>query len=361
MAIKNKLLALLRKSPGLKAKEIANFLNEERADINRSLYLHSDIFFKDADHKWSLLPTSDLRVELGDHRWLTAANFEDALIAYESPLDSVCATVTFVVAKDCRILLEALARLLALCNQLSIVGKHVILDFSDCKQTLSYLDRIGFFDHLFKKIEVLPSRPSKSKAEAYAGNNEGVVEFREIHPSVPNQDIPRLLGKSFVSCAGDNYSVAALTVLGELFSNVVEHSAATSNGFAGLQFYKRGNHIQAVISDSGIGIVGTLAPILQDKYPDVAKKIAASSLDPRVALLQEVFSAGGISQVNDEARGLGLKRSGELAQKFKAKISVRQENFELNVFHRLDRIYFSHRLNLAKISGTHICFNFQLD
>lgn len=361
MASHTRLQAILRKSPALKAKEIASVLRVDRAEVNRLLYLHSDLFSKDTEFRWSLVRESDLRIELGEHRWLTAANFEDALIASGSPLDSACSTVTFVVAKDCSILLEALARLLALCNQLSSAGKRVLLDFSDCQQTLSYLDRVGFFDHLLIKIEVLPHRPTRSKAADYSGNNDGVVEFREISPSAPNQDIPRLLGNSFVRSAGEKYSVAALTVLGELFSNVVEHSAAASKGFAGLQFYKRSNQIQTVISDSGVGIVGTLEPILQSKYPELAKKIAVSSLDPRVALLREVFSSGGISRVNDEARGLGLKRSGEFAKKFKAKISVRQDRFELTVFQHPDRVEFSYRLNLAKLSGTHICFNFPLD
>lgn len=257
-------------------------------------------------------------------------------------------------------MLEALARLLALCNQLADAGKQVSIDFTNAKPTLNYLNRIGFFDLLRAGIKILPKWPAASAAAVYDGNNEGVVELREIDHIEPNDEIPDLLRKSFVSCAGDQYSVAAFTVLSELFSNVQEHSAATTAGFAALQFYRATNHIQAVISDSGLGIVGTLTPILKDRYPEVAQRIAESSLEPGVALLQEVFSGGRISQVNESGRGLGLKRSGELANKFNAIISVRQEAFELKIKHVHQEIKFSHTLGLARIAGTHICFDFLL-
>jgi hypothetical protein len=356
-----KLQAHLRKHPGLKARTIAAQLNVDRSEVSSVLHAHKQLFIQDSEYQWSLKSEYELRIELGDHRWLAADDFEKALLATDSPLDSGCSKVIFVVAKKCSILLDAMARLLALCNQLATAGKHVTIDFSDSVQTLHYLDRIGFFDHLGKSIEVLPQRPTTSKAAAYVGNNDGVVELRAIDPSEPNQDIPTLLENSFVRCAGAQYSKAAFIVLSELFGNVQEHSAATTAGFAGLQFYKGGNHIQTVISDSGIGIVGTLAPILRERYQHVASKIEASNLDPRVGLLQEVFSDGGISQVNESGRGLGLKRSGDLAKKYKAKISVRQDTFELKIHHNEKGIQFSHTLNLARIAGTHICFDFLLD
>jgi hypothetical protein len=356
-----KIQAHLRKNPGLKAKTIATQLNEDRKQVNKVLHGHKQLFIQNEEFKWSLVLQEELRVELGSHRWLTADDFENALLSIDFPLDSVCHAITFIVAKDCKILLEAMARLLALCNQLADAGKQVAIDFSDCGQTLNYLDRIGFFDHLSGTIKVLPKRPVASKAATYEGKNDGVVELRAIDPLEPNQDIPELLRNSFVNCAGDCYSVAAFTVLSELFGNVQEHSAATTPGFAGLQFYKRGNHIQTVISDSGLGIVGTLSPVLKERYPKVARKIERSTFDPRVALLQEVFSEGGISQVEDDGRGLGLKRSGDLARKFKATISVRQETFELKVHHSPEGTRFSYILNLARIAGTHICFDFELD
>lgn len=353
--------AFLDKNPGVKAKFIAAHFKTERTDVNQVLYAHPEIFKQDSDYRWSLVSPAQLRIVLAGQPWLTAADFEAALAKATSPLDSNCSSVKFVLKKDCKILLEALARLLALCNQLSIAGKRVTLDFDDCRQTLSYLDRIGFFGHLERSVEVLPRRPKGVLAATYKGNNEGVVELRAIDAASPNQDIPNLLRDSFVTCAGDSYSVAAFTVLSELFGNVQEHSRATTTGFAGLQFYKGGNHIQTVISDNGLGIVGTLKGVVGERYPDIARRLAASRLHEGVALLQEVFSVGGISQVDEDGRGLGLKRSGDLAGKFKAKISVRQRDFELRIHHSQQGVSFSHSLNLARIEGTHICFDFTLD
>lgn len=353
--------AILEQKPGQKAKAIAAQLKTDRSEVNRVLHDHKDTFVQDpTEFTWSL---SELRVDLGKHCWLDAELFEDALLATGSPLESTTRRVTFVVGDDCKILLEALARLLAISNQLASNGKVVSIDFNTSRSTLSYLNRIGFIDLLRDNVKVLPKRPRVSAAAAYEGNNDAVVELREIDHVNPDDDIPSLLRNSFVSCAGDQYNVAAHTVITELFGNVTEHSEATSAGFGGLQYYAGGKrpHIQTVISDSGRGIVGTLMPILGDRYPAVAQRIAKSSIDSRVALLQEVFSKGGISQVDASGRGLGLMRSGQCAHKYNGLISVRQETFELKIEHVGEDVRFSHRLGLALIAGTHICFDFLLD
>lgn len=353
--------AILEQKPGQKAKVIAAQLRADRSEVNRILHDHKDIFVQDPESfTWSL---AELRVDLGNHCWLDAESFENALLAAGSPLDSTTRRVTFIVGDDCKILLEALARLLAISNQLEASGKVASIDFSTSQSTLTYLNRIGFIDLLRDDVKIVPIRPLVSAAATYEGKNDAVVELRAIDHVHPDDDIPSLLRNSFVSCAGNQYNVAAHTVISELFGNVTEHSGATSAGFAGLQYYAGGRrpHIQTVISDGGRGIVGTLMPILNHKYPEVAKKLAKSSLDPRVALLQKVFSEGGISQVNESGRGLGLKGSGEYAQKYNALISVRQETFELKVAHIGGQIQFSHRMDLARIAGTHICFDFLLD
>jgi hypothetical protein len=230
-------------------------------------------------------------VELKSKSWLTSREFEEALSSGTSVWDGAVSRIDFIVKDDCKILLEALARLLAICNQLSSEGKQINLDFEGAKSTLSYLDRIGFFNILDDSATVLPRRPAGRLAKAYWGNNGGVVELRPIATSLPSGDIPESLRKSFVECAGDDYDVAALTVLGELFDNVIEHAEAKTPGFAALQFYKRGNRIQTVISDNGRGIVGTLAPVLSIRYPELAQKVASANHEG-VALLKEVFSKG---------------------------------------------------------------------
>lgn len=355
----DRICAFLEKNPGTKARTIATHLSVDRAELNRLLHDHQDKFEQDANYQWSLVPTT-CRIEFGgSSRWLTSRAFDSALFNI-SPLASHHAAVTLVLKDERKPMLDFLARLLALCNQLTAAGKAVTLDFEGSKTTLSYLDRIGFFDVLAPSINVLPKRPSGELAKTHRGRNDGVIEFRLIAPKDPNREIPELLQHSFVSCAGDSYSQAAFTVLSELFGNVVEHSATSSPGFAGLQFYPKSEKIQVVISDNGQGIVGTLAPVVPVKYPEVARLMEAAS-HSGVALLEEVFSKGGLSQVDTDGRGIGLNRSGQLAEKFKAKILVRQSDFELCVYHDHNGIQFSHRLNLARLDGTHICFEFRLD
>jgi hypothetical protein len=358
-----KIQAVLKQSPGLKAKDVAVSIGLDKKDVNSFLYRNKEHFYRDDGFNWFLVDPSELRIDLRTQGWLTSKEFEDALLSGASPLDAAQASIRFVLAPDSKMMIEALARLLALCNQLVAQLKGVTLDFSQCPGTLSYLNRVGFFDHLLKAVTVLPKRPRSSLATKFSGNNDGVVELLKIEFDAPDDEIPNRLGQSFVRCAGDEqYAVGAFTVLAELFGNVKEHSRSELGGFAGLQFYKRSRHIQAVISDSGVGIVGTLKPVLPTKYASVHKKIEASKLDYGVALLQEVFSKGRLSQSSDTGRGLGLKRSGELACQFRATISVRQESFELSVFHERDgRIRFANRLNLARIRGTHICFDLKLD
>ena len=101
--------------------------------------------------------------------------------------------------------------------------------------------------------------------------------------------------------------------------------------------------------------------MIEQRYPKVAQKIAASKDHAGVALLKEVFSSGRISQVDAEGRGLGLRRSRDFAKKFRARISVRQRDFELRIHHSNDQVTFTHDTNLVRIDGTHICFDFMLD
>lgn len=356
-----KIRNFISQNPGLKARTIASRLDFERPTVNALLHANKDTFQQDESSCWSLVVPAELRVEFGGKTWLTAKDVERLLSKAGSPLDSSCQRVVFSLKEGSRMMLEALARLLALSNQLAHAGRTVVLDFAESRSTATYLDRLGFFDHLNDAIQVLPKRPKRGLSKQYRGNNDGLIEFRAIDPAQEESEIPQLLEQSFVACAGDSYSVAVMTILSELYSNVLEHSESSTPGFAGLQFYKATHHIQAVISDSGRGIVGTLGPVIEQRYPKVAQKIAASKDHIGVALLKEVFSSGRISQVAAEGRGLGLKRSREFAKKFRARISVRQRDFELRIHHSNDRVTFTHDTNLVRVEGTHICFDFMLD
>jgi hypothetical protein len=348
----------LTENPKSKAKTITSELRINKRELNRLLHDNKDMFEQDEDFKWSIIDMS-CSIEFGGATWLTVKHFEDAFSS-NSPLEMPHASVIFKLKDGCKPMLDFIGRLLAFCNQLVSAGKQVTLDFEGPKSALSYLDRVGFFDILNEKIVVLPNRPSGNRLRAYKGNNSGVIEFRLIDPIAPDSDTPKLLRQSFVSCAGTSYFQPAFTILAELYGNVIEHSKTPLPGFACLQFYPKARKIQTVISDNGLGIIGTLSAVVPQKYPHVARLIAAAE-HPGVALLTEVFKKGALSQVDADGRGIGLKLSGDVAERFKAKISVRQSDFELRVYYEPEGVRFSSRLNLPYLAGTHICFEFKLD
>ncbi|MGF6210378.1 hypothetical protein [Comamonas sp. 4034] len=357
----SQLLTFLGKHPGTKARDVAAFLGKDKSAVNQVLYKHSDKFSQGDDFGWSVIGHEELRIEFPEDSWLSTREFEDILSRHCTPWHDACKRVIFVFKKECRMLLDALARLLALSNQLDAAGKKVSLDFTACRSTLSYLDRMDFFEVLASNIAILPHRPRDRRGALYMGNNDGVIELRVIDPANPDNEIPRLLERSFVRCVDESYSTLALTVIGEPFKNVLDHSRSSLAGFAGLQAYKNRTRIQVVISDNGLGIVGTLQPILQSRYPKIASRIDKSKEHAGIALLKEVFSTGQISQVEDDDRGTGLKSSGDLAGKYSARIFVRQEDFELRIDHRPEGTRYTSRTNLVRINGTHISFDFKLD
>ena len=265
-----------------------------------------------------------------------------------------------MIPENCNILLDAAARFLALCNQLSNSGKSVTVDFNDCKSTLYYFNRIGFLGHLDENVVILPYRPSKSSAVKYKGCNDALVEFGSLNPDEADKQLINQLTNSFIKQSDSKFEAAASTVFSELIGNVSEHSETPIPGFAALQKYggKRA-HIQTVISDSGVGIAETLKPSLREHYPDIYKLYKAEGSD--IKLVIDVLTKGGISRFG-AGRGLGFKSSREQATKFEARLSVRQKNFSLNIEYidgKIDKI--SEQTNLQTIYGTHLCFDFFVD
>lgn len=115
--------------------------------------------------------------------------------------------------------------MLALSSQLSHAGKTVILDFTESRSTATYLDRLGFFDHLNRTIQVLPIRSRRGLSRQYRGNNDGLIEFRAIDPAQEESEIPLLLERSFCcvrrrqlfSCRDDHFVRVVLQCLGALW------------------------------------------------------------------------------------------------------------------------------------------------
>lgn len=353
---------LLRETPGLKGKEIAKKIGKDKKAVNSFLYAHKDDFVQDNNYCWSLIKPTELEIEFEANQWVDCSSFEDSLSKAGSPLDLECTSITFMVPENCKILLDAAARFLALCNQLSHAGKAVTINFNNCASTLSYFDRIGFIDHLDQHVIVLPKKPSVSGAAIYRGNNQAVVEFGAVNPNDANKELINQLTDCFVQQSDDCYETAASTVFGELIGNIQEHSESVIPGFSALQKYggKR-KHIQTVVSDSGLGIAATLKPSLFEHYPMLHKLHNSNDFD--IQLVTAVLTKGEISRFGSSSgRGLGFKSSREQAVKFDARLSVRQENFSLDLeYQNGDLVQIHKHENLVTIRGTHLCFDFFID
>ncbi|MEQ3694657.1 MAG: ATP-binding protein [Thalassolituus sp.] len=368
--MKQKIGKILRETPGLKGRQIASKLGLDKKDVNSYLSRQDGFFFKDENHCWFISQDDLLEIHLDGETWVNGISLDKSIDRMGSPLDTGCTSIIFIITKGCKILLEAAARLLAYSNQSTFLGKQVVIDFSDCQDTLSYFNRIGFFEMLHKDVQVEPNRPMFSSADLYKGNSEAVYEFGEVDPYDLDEDIPQRLKHSFVNYAGEKYSQPAFTVLSELFGNVRDHSNSPIPGYIALQRYKgfKGRsgcgispHIQTIVSDSGPGITGTLKPILEKRYPKIFKKFDFSDLSSDPLLVYEVFKQGRISQSSDDGRGLGLKRTGDVASSYDAVISVREGCFELKITYKsgvLLKADFD--LDLPRLMGTHICFDFFL-
>jgi hypothetical protein len=359
--MKADITTILKQTPGLKGREIANKLGKEKRDVNSYLSRNLDHFIQDNQSRWYI--SGHRHIEFESDTWISSAAFEHALKQGQSPLEDNCSYVRISMPERASILLDATSRLIALSNQLVWKGKSVTIDFTACPTMRSYLNRIGFFDHLDQKVEVIPTRPRTSKAAAFKGNATSVYELNRIDIADLNEKIPAQLKASFIKYAGETNSLPVFTVLAELFGNVRDHSKSQIPGLAALQCYAKAKppHIQTVISDSGEGIATTLAPALKTKYKALAKKIEKEGNAADAFLIKEIFEKGGISQF-DGGHGIGLKASGDVAKKYNAKVTIRQETLEVTLTYKDGELAnFFYILDMPKMFGTHICFDFLLD
>lgn len=358
--MKEKIERILREAPGLKGREIAKAIGEDRHAVNSFLHKNRESFTQDENYCWYNNGVSELRIELDHHQWVNCSSFENSLLVAESPLDSDAESILFIVPEKCHVLLDAASRLLALCNQLVDACKAVTIDFNDCKSTLGYFDRIGFLKHLDARVVVLPERPSVSRADTFRGNSDTVVEFGSVNPEQSNKTLINQLVDRFVFHSRDDFEGAAFTVFGELINNIKDHSESRLHGFAALQKYEgRRPHIQTVVSDSGLGIATTLKPSIEAYHPNLYRFNERDDYD--IKIVTAVMTEGEISRFG-AGRGLGFKSSREQAMKFDANLSVRQENFSLDlVYDNGELVEINTHTDLATILGTHLCFDFYVD
>jgi hypothetical protein len=352
---------LLSDNSLLMAKDIAKALGITRKEVNSYLHSHQDNYEKDAEFRWRLIETQQITLTLPTG-WVTGDTFEEILQEAGDILNGPYRRIDFVFSSRCKTMIDCIARMLALMNQMAHRGKLVTVNFADAGRTLTYLNRAGFFDLLASNVAVVPGRPSVSAAKRLQGKSDTLVEFGSVDPHAANDDIIEQLTNKFVQQSSTDYRVAALTVFGELIGNVFEHSGTPLAGFAGLQKYSGlRNHIQTVVSDSGVGIARTLRPALKTHYPSLYKQFGESSLESDMGLVAAAMSKGEISRFGG-ARGLGFKSSREQAVKFNAQFSVRQEQFCLKFeFREGQLISVTNKTGLSNLLGTHICFDFYLD
>jgi hypothetical protein len=364
--MKNQIRKLLEDRESLKAREIAKLLKKERSDVNSFLYKNKHLFYKNSKHEWSLFDNEKTVIELAPNwGWLDSYSFEKTIKSTIGESVSVNKNIEVIIPKDCKILLVAAARLLSLINQLIYDGVSVTVDLNDCSGTRGYLNRIGFFEHLNKKAEILPKWPKFPASKIYQGDSTTLVEFGSIDPDKINKSLINQLTERFVQQSNEGYRVAAFTIFSELIGNVREHSESPIFGFAALQKYKsskgRSAHIQTVVSDSGLGIAQTLRPALETHHPVLYEKYKTKSVENDIELVIKTLQTGGISRFGT-GRGLGFRSSREQANKFNAELSVRQDTYCLNFNFEGDKLASLKRdEGLANIRGTHICFDFFID
>lgn len=361
MSMKEKIEALLRERPGIKAREIASGLGLERRDVNVFLHGDEDRYRQDSNHGWSIVSNS-LGISLPG-KWVSADDFEQALFNGGDALAGPEKKVVIYLPQGCNPMIDCTARLLSLANQMAHIDKDVILDFSQSLVAHSYLDRAGFFDQLDPRVEVLPDRPTESAALRYAGQSLTMVEFGQVDTTSNNGILVNQLAQKFVQQSSDDYAVTAVTIFGEFIRNVAEHSKSPLVGFAGLQKYKGGkSHIQTVVSDSGVGIAATLRPVLKSRYPALHQKFGEAGLKSDIGLVTEAVTKGSISSSYGDGHGLGFKSSKELALKHRAIVTVRQERFCIRLNYVQGRLVRAAPLkDVGLLHGTHICFDFYVD
>ena len=367
--MKVEIIDVLTDAPGLKGKEIAKKLrddknlNIDKKAVNSFLYHDKSGVFVERNNEWFLVDETTV-IQFDKVGWLTTDDFESLLSEGHNVWSDSTESVSFNFC-NCSILLGAIARLLALVNQLAFCDKQVTLDFTKCTQSFTYLCRVGLFETIDKSVTVLPDIQDQSH---HYGHNVKVMEFVSIPAKTEQTDLPAKLKSSFIKLAGEKHSNAAFGFIAEFINNIIEHSHTPTPGVAALQVYGKGNSrkkVQTVFSDNGKGIIGTLRPVLAERYPELHDEYPMENEDSDIHLLKKVLQFGGVSGANDvnySGRGLGLKLSAKQAAKFDATICVRQESFELTLKY-VDSMLndYSYCTDLTKILGTHICFDFYLD
>lgn len=230
---------ILRSETSIMAKDLAKKLGCKKNELNPILYANQDKFTVDLEYRWSLMIKDNITITFASHCWVDCESFEATLKRSSADLENA-SNITFILPEGCNFLLDALARWLALCNQLVFVNKTVTVDFNNNENLKNYLNRAGFFDHLDMRVSVLPQRPTDSTATSHKGQSENLVELGVVTPhedEAAKDELVKRLTAQFLSLTSIKYKTAVSTIFAELTGNIQDHSETKLNGFAGLQKY----------------------------------------------------------------------------------------------------------------------------
>jgi len=172
--------------------------------------------------------------------WMNASALESVLGANCEPHSSRNTDIEFGFPAGSKVMIDAGLRLLSLFNQLDFSSHRVRLRLDEGDAgVMGYLNRMGFFDHLSSRVDVLPSRPNYSGAEIYGGMNAGLVEIARINREVRDEALPSRLTDALMSACGNRPDAsdlegAAWTIFAELIDNIFSHSETPLDGYAAL-------------------------------------------------------------------------------------------------------------------------------
>ena len=123
--MKKAIQGVLGLNPGLKGREIARKIGEDRKKVNLFLSQNKECFSQNDEYQW--FNKSDETIIEFEPGWTDAENFERQLSEYPD-LFSVDGKLKFVFPRNRGLLLESICRFLALLNQLDHHGALIIPD-----------------------------------------------------------------------------------------------------------------------------------------------------------------------------------------------------------------------------------------
>lgn len=373
------ILQILKEKGPLKAKKIALLLDPTRtkiirSDVNSELYkANIDGLVKDEDDEWSYNDFKVLEISfISNSSWLSASHIENTLKKYPELL-SLRSNVIFYFSNK-PLFLDCILKILSITNQLINRGSKVTLKFDKDSESISYLNRCGFFDKIHEDVTVLPCRPEVSLAKIYNGNSENLCEIISITEEDDDSYLLRLaeLLEAKLSEEDKKTLLSKLrTFIGELVGNIRDHGSSGIDGFIALQIYSSGKIIIA-ISDSGSGLINTLRNEALAHYQDNLDLIVLTeqTLENDIELLSYVFNKGKISRTGSNRRGLGLSRTNEVLRKISStgvsniSLTIRQQTSEFNFpfgIEGIETLGCRTKEDLMQLEGTHYVLTIKLD